>query len=152
MRNRASISEKSDPVRYIQAKRDPSPNNIDNWRRGLQAQIADTGGTDISRLVYSAHLGLVNEAYEVAETARLGPAGNSKHIMGPDAYRTSLLFQTAMPEMRNDPRFPRLCARLGLVDYWTTTDTWPDCAGEVPYDFKAECDKARQIPKDDFGF
>jgi hypothetical protein len=25
------------------------------------------------------------------------------------------------PEMRNDVRFPRLCARLGLVELWTAT-------------------------------
>jgi hypothetical protein len=32
------------------------------------------------------------------------------------------------------------------------TSKWPDCAGEVPYDFKAECEKAHDIPKEDFGF
>jgi len=72
-------------------------------------------------------------------------------MMGPDGYRTSLLLQADMPEMRNDRRFPRLCARLGLVEFWTTTGKWPDCEGEVPYAFKAECEKARQIPKDEFG-
>ena len=46
----------------------------------------------------------------------------------------------------------RLCARLGLVEFWTTTGKWPDCADEVPYDFKAECAKARHIPKQEFGF
>ena len=41
-----------------------------------------------------------------------------------------------------DPRFARLCARLGLVEFWMKTGLWPDCATEVPYDFKAECEKA----------
>jgi hypothetical protein len=72
--------------------------------------------------------------------------------MGPDAYRTSLLFQAGMPELRNDPRFVPLCARLGLVEFWLTTGKWPDCADDVPYDFKAECARARHIPKDRFGF
>ena len=68
--------------------------------------------------------------------------------MGPDGYRTSLLFQASMPELRNDPRFARLCARLGLVELWTATGRWPDCADEVPYDFHAECAKAKDVPKD----
>jgi hypothetical protein len=53
-------------------------------------------------------------------------------------------------KLPNDPRFARLCARLGLVELWTATGRWPDCAGEVPYDFRAECAKARDIPKEEF--
>jgi adenylate cyclase len=40
--------------------------------------------------------------------------------------------------MIRDARFPRLCAKLGLCDYWVKTERWPDCADEVAYDFKAE--------------
>ena len=101
--------------------------------------------------VSSRHLGLVEEAYRAAETARLGPVGTSDDIIGPDGYRTHLMFQAGMPELRNDPRFARLCARLGLVEFWMATGKWPDCADEVPYDFKAECAKAQPIPKEDFG-
>ena len=71
--------------------------------------------------------------------------------MGPDGYRPSLLFQAGLPEMRSDRRFPRLRARLGLVELWTTTGQWPDCADEVPYDFRAECERAREIAKETFG-
>lgn len=52
---------------------------------------------------------------------------------------------------RPSVRFPRLCARPGLVEFRTTTGIWPDCVGEVPYDFEAECAKVRDVPKDDFG-
>ena len=72
--------------------------------------------------------------------------------MGPDAYRPGMLFNAGMPELRNDPRFPRLCARLGLIEFWTATGKWPDCADEVAYDFRAECAKASDIPKEEFGF
>jgi hypothetical protein len=54
--------------------------------------------------------------------------------------------------LRKDPRFARLCARLGLVEFWMTTNKWPDCADEVPYDFRAECAEARDVPKQEFGF
>jgi tetratricopeptide (TPR) repeat protein len=146
------LREFQDGLPFIRTKRDPSPENIATWRSALAAQIDKTGRVDVSRLVYSAHLGLVEEAYRAAETARLGPAGTGDDIMGPDGYRTSLLFQAGMPELRNDSRFVRLCARLGLVEFWLATGKWPDCADEVPYDFKAECEKARHVPIQEFGF
>jgi TolB-like protein/class 3 adenylate cyclase len=146
------LREFQDGLPFIRAKRDPTPGNVGAWRNALEAHVERTGCVDVSRLVYSAHLGLVDEAYRAAETARLGPAGTGDDLMGPDGYRTSLLFQAGMPELRNDPRFPRLCARLGLVEFWMATGRWPDCADEVPYDFKVECAKVQDVPKEDFGF
>jgi len=93
-----------------------------------------------------------DEAYRTAETARLGPLGTEDDIMGPDGYRTALLFHDGLPELRNDPRFVPLCARLGLVEFWLATGKWPDCVDAVPYDFKAECERARHIPIQQFGF
>ncbi len=146
------LREFQDGLTFIRTKRDPTPENIRSWRDELEAHVSDTGCVDVARLVYAAHLGLVDEAYRVAEGANLGPAGTSDDVMGPDGYRTHLLFQVGMPELRNDPRFARLCARLGLVEFWTTTGKWPDCADEVPYDFRAECEKAGHILKQEFGF
>ncbi len=137
---------------FIRAKRDPTPQNLDQWRSELATQVAATGCVDVSRLVYSAHLGLVDEAYAAAGRSRLGPAGTDGDIMGPDGYRTSLLFQAGMPELRNDPRFVPLCARLGLVEFWIASGKWPDCADEVPYDFRGECARARGLPQDEFGY
>jgi TolB-like protein len=146
------LREFQEGLPFIRTKRDPSRQNIAAWRNALEAHVNERGCVDVSRLVYSAHLGLVEEAYQAAATARLGPAGTSDDIMGPDGYRTSLLFQAGMPELRNDPRFARLCARLGLVEFWMATGKWPDCTDEVPYDFKVACEKARHIPIEKFGF
>ncbi len=146
------LREFQDGVAFIQAKRDPTPENISGIRSALEAHFEKTGSVDVSRLVYAAHLGLVDEAYRTAETARLGPRGTADDIMGPDGYRTALLFHAGMPELRDDPRFVPLCARLGLVEFWLATGRWPDCVDEVPYDFKAECEKARHIPMEEFGF
>ena len=146
------LREFQDGLPFIRAKRDPSPAHIDAWRSSLEAQVRKTGRVDASRLIYAAHLGLVDEAYAAADAARLGPAGTADDIMGPDAYRTALLFQAGMPELRNDLRFPRLCARLGLVEFWLASGQWPDCADEVPYDFRAECAQARDVPREAFGF
>jgi TolB-like protein/tetratricopeptide (TPR) repeat protein len=146
------LREFQDGLTFIRTKRDPTPENIGSWRDELEAHVVNTGCVDVARLVYAAHLGLVEEAYRAAESACLGPIGTGDDVMGPDGYRTSLLFQIGMPELRNDPRFARLCARLGLVEFWTATGKWPDCADEVPYDFRAECEKARHIPIQEFGF
>ena len=80
----------------------------------------------------------------------LGPRGMADDVMGPDGYATGMLFWHGMPEIRHDKRFVNLCARLGLVVLWLATGKWPDCAGDAPYDFKAECEKYRGFPKDAF--
>jgi hypothetical protein len=146
------LREFQDGLPFIRTKRDPTPENIGDMRTALETHVNETGCVDVSRLVYAAHLSLVDEAYRAAESARLGPVGSSGDIMGPDAYRTALLFHANMPELRNDVRFPRLCARLGLVEFWAATGKWPDCVDEVPYDFRAECAKVRHIPSEEFGF
>lgn len=137
----------------MRAKRDGSPASIGRWRTEFEERVEKTGCTDVSRLVYAAHLGLVDEAYEAAETAHLGPIGSENDIMGPDAYRTSMLFQSGMPEIRNDRRFVDLCARLGLVEFWLSSGLWPDCADDdLPYDFRTECQTARSTPIEAFRF
>jgi tetratricopeptide (TPR) repeat protein len=146
------LREFEEGLPFIHTKRNLSSENVGSWLGTLEAYVAKTGCVDVARLVYSAHLALVDEVYQIAETARLGPMGTGNDIMGPDGYRTSLLFQASMPELREDPRFARLCARLGLVEFWMTTDKWPDCADEVSYDFKAECENVQDTAKEDFGF
>jgi TolB-like protein len=141
-----------DGLNFVRAKRNPTAQNVGAIRDALEAQVAKTGSVDVTRLVYAAHLGLVDDAYRLAENARLGPTGAADDVIGADAYRTGMLFWKGMPEIRNDPRFVRLCARLGLVEFWLATQKWPDCVDEAPYDFRAACEKARSIPKEAFEF
>jgi TolB-like protein len=147
-----SLRELEAGLDFIRAKRDPTPENVGGIRSALEAQVRERGCVEVSQLVYAAHLGLVEDAYRAAEAARLGPVGPQDDVMGPDAYRTGMLFHVGMPELRNDPRFPRLCARLGLVEFWTASGRWPDCAETVPYDFRAECAKASEVPQELCGF
>jgi hypothetical protein len=144
------LREFQDTVPFVRAKQ--SPEHLDAWRGAFEAHITKTGRVDVARLVYAAHLGLVDDAYRAAGVVRLGPAGNVEDIMGPDGYRTAILFQTNMPELRNDRRFTRLCARLGLVDFWLASGRWPDCASETPYDFKLECERAQDTQRESFDF
>jgi len=57
-----------------------------------------------------------------------------------------------MPELRNDRRFARLCARLGLVEFWLASGRWPDCASETPYDFKHACEEAQSCERERFEY
>lgn len=60
-----------------------------------------------------------------------------------NGFQSFALFTGEGKALRRDPRFARLCARLGFVDHWTMGQ-WPDCADEetLPYNFRAECVQA----------
>jgi hypothetical protein len=79
--------------------------------------------------------------FEAFETRRpIGPLAKGRGVNR--AFLTAGYFTAPSFPLQRDVRFPRLCAHAGLVEYWTTSGHWPDCATEVPYDFKAECEKA----------
>lgn len=140
-------------VRVVEAMREGGPGaarrSVDSARR----RVDKTGRVSLDGLVYAAHLGALNEVYAVADRGKFGPAGDERDTMGIHAYRTGILFYAPYPELRRDPRFAKLCARLGLVEYWLTTGRWPDCVEELApyYDFKAECTKYAHDGKDEFG-
>ena len=148
---RNPLREHSGLVRLVATMRDRTPENTAALIGSVRRRLDQTGHMDTTPAVWLSHLGFVDEAYDMLERARLGPAGGPHDVVGLTAYRPHLLFPVAYPELRADPRFVRLCARLGLVEYWLETDNWPDCVEEVPYDFKAECERCRDYPKDKFG-
>ncbi len=127
-------------------------NSDDIWAvfNSLAQPAKETGHVDAAWFQYSAHLGLGDPVYDLIDQVKLGPSGVSGDHIGFGAYRTGSMFSAATPEMRNDIRCVKLCARLGLVEYWLETQKWPDCADQVPYDFRAECEKYRDYPKDEF--
>jgi len=144
------LREFASVVGIVNAFRSPSPEVRRAFFETLRASVEASGHLDAQNLLFAAHLGLVDETYALLESAKLGPSGGPHDIMGVVAYHTQMLFAAAYPELRADPRFIKLCARLGLVEYWLTTQKWPDCADVVPYDFRAECAKYRDYPKDKF--
>jgi len=104
--------------------------------------LADTGTVRFGVLSLLSHLGLVDESYELVEQA-------SFHALKAETSRFQLadiglhsLFSPPSRPLRQDRRFVRLCAKLGLVDYWMRTGRWPDCVDDVApfYNFIAECE------------
>ena len=137
-------------VWWIAALRDPAPEKRQLFFETFARHTLLTGHIDARNLTFHAELDFVDESYELLDRDKLGPSGGPKDTLGYFAYRTPLLFLAAFPKLSADPRFVKLCARLGLVEYWLTTQSWPDCADVVPYDFRAECEKYRDYPKDVF--
>ncbi len=96
---------------------------------------------------FAARAGFAELAYQALFDALSNDRPIAGAIIGANAGElramTCLqLFTVDASTLRRDPRFAKLCVRLGLYDYWHESGLWPDCATEVPYDFKAECEKA----------
>jgi len=134
---------------YASIMRDPSPASRSRPIEAARRRFAETGSADFFQLQWAAELGFEEEAHAIALRARFAPVGRSSDMLDYDAYRPTLLFNSMFPQFRRDPRFVKLCTRLGLVNYWQTTQRWPDCVGEVAsyYDFKAECEKVARGPQ-----
>lgn len=130
--------------------RDPTIENRTRTLESITRSVELTGHAEAMPFITLAEFDFVDEAYALLDQAKLGPSGGLKDALGVNAYRTHLLFPAAYTKLRADPRFVKLCARLGLVEYWLATQKWPDCAEVVPYDFRAECEKYRDHPKDVF--
>ena len=137
-------------IKIIAVFRDPTPENRQGMLATITHSIDLTGHADTWVFLWLAEFDLVDEAYALLDRAKLGPSGGPKDTLGNNAYHTHLLFPAAYTKLRADRRFVKLCARLGLVEYWLSTQKWPDCAEVVPYDFRAECEKYRDYPKDMF--
>lgn len=116
----------------------------------MRGRTETSGHLDPVAMVWPSVIGFTEEAFDILDGAKLGPSGGRDDTMGINSYRSHMVFPAAYPELRASPRFVKMCARLGLVEYWLTTQTWPDCADETPYDFRAECEKYRDYPKDTF--
>jgi hypothetical protein len=137
-------------VMLVHILRNPTLENRQLMLDAITRAVDRSGHTEVMPFTTLAELGFVDEAFALLDRAKLGPSGGPKDVMGPNAYRPHLLFLAAYTKLRADTRFVKLCARLGLVEYWLTTQMWPDCAATVPYDFQAGCEKYRDYPKDVF--
>ncbi len=81
-------------------------------------------------------LEIFGDALDNIDAWRAGALETTRPHIG---YETALLFIDQTIQLRMNPDFTKLCARLGLARYWRDTDRWPDCAAQAPYDFKAAC-------------
>lgn len=116
----------------------------------LVDRILDKGSADLFSLLWISQLGQIDRMYETLDRVSIGPTGAADDDIGTVAYRTTLLFGYEMRSARADPRFMKLCARLGLVRFWLETGIRPDFADEIDYDFEAECRANADVPIDTY--
>jgi TolB-like protein len=114
------------------AARSRAPAALASARTAILANQGEPLALKISQL---APLGFVDDAFRLAGDY----AGGSLSIYN----NTSFLFALDTANLRKDPRFMALAAKLGLVAYWRSSGAWPDFCAEpgLPYDCKAEAAK-----------
>jgi TolB-like protein len=99
----------------------------------------------------AAGLGLADEAFDLIDAALDSgrPLAADAHAgFGMARAQSSLQLFTGSPKsgLRNHPRFPRLCARLGLAEYWRASGAWPDFVTGSPRRAELEAELRRADP------
>jgi adenylate cyclase len=137
-----------DLVRLGDNLRQPDPGYRNGLLQFARQELARTHNVVDRTLVALYRFGLKDETFELIDQAAFD------YVVDPEkpwlsAFSVGRLLSMALNEsMIRDPRFPRLCDRLGLCDYWVSSERWPDCAddGVLPYDFKAEAHRLAAGP------
>jgi TolB-like protein len=110
-----------------------------NAARGM-LRIIGPGQDLVSMLPHEVY----DQGNAIAMLAMLGDMeaafGQARQYLVRDSFaNSSFLFWPSLAAFRADPRFMKLAADIGLVDYWRSTGKWPDSCDEPgrPYDCKA---------------
>ena len=99
--------------------------------RRLALAKADQGLVNFPMAIsWLSQLGFVDDALTLAQRWNPNRAGLNSN---------AFMFGPLTKNMRRDPRFMLLAARIGLVDYWRSSGHWPDYCSQAgwPYDCKA---------------
>lgn len=134
---RLPMSEQ-EPIRHF-AEACRFPERIADMRQSIQEEIRQTGATDIRSLSFLAYFGLVDDVFAFADSCAFRPIWDGRENKGIRAYLSWNFLASWSRPLHHDPRFPALCARLHLADYWVTSGKWPDLVETVPYDLRAAC-------------
>jgi TolB-like protein len=121
---------------FLEAMVTGSDADRDKARRAALA-AADQDPTSLANAIWQlSSLGFLDDAFAIAQ--RYDPNAPQSGL-NPNVF----MFTPLTSNMRRDPRFIRLAARIGLVDYWRSSGHWPDFCAEpgLPYDCKLEAAK-----------
>jgi hypothetical protein len=131
----------SEFVAYQRNRREPCADYLEGLRQRVRDSLRRDGRISLRDLTRLYGLGWQDEAFDLAARASFAHMFEAGDVHASGPWAPGLLFSSFNQAMREDRRFVSLCAKLGLVDYWVSSESWPDCAGAgaLPYDFKAEC-------------
>jgi TolB-like protein len=129
-------------LKFGDALRTGDPTFAERVLRRMNGEIERTGAAPVNQLVVLCQLGLVEEAFEAVERSDFAQIFDEEGGRAAGDYNPGMIFnRPSNSAMMFDPRFVRLCAKLGYVAFWRETGRWPDCAGHVLYDFRAEAER-----------
>ncbi|MEQ1864384.1 MAG: winged helix-turn-helix domain-containing protein [Micropepsaceae bacterium] len=137
-------------IMYGRAMQHPNPGFVSLLLERSRGELEKTGALDL-RLLASIHaLGATEEAFQLVDRATFAsmfdPNGEPPAAWANPGF---IFNQATNLAMMRDERFVRLCAKLGLCDYWVTSGRWPDCAadGVLPYDFVAHARREAAVSR-----
>jgi hypothetical protein len=130
-----------DSVHFQRSVRTGDPHYAEGYLRFARGELERTGNVREMDFAVLCGLGLADEAFDLAERATFDYVTDASKAHAGAATANVIVSAARSIALIRDPRYPRLCARLGLCDYWVATDRWPDLAedGVTPYDFKDAC-------------
>lgn len=110
------------------------PEDLKRAREELLAEVKRAPMTFPAAIGWLSTLGFVDDAVALMHYWDPNPAGLQPNIW---------MFGPLTKNLRRDPRFMEVAARIKLVDYWRTSGHWPDYCAEpgLPYDCKTEAAK-----------
>ncbi len=119
------------PKIVMAARLNPSPENVARLVRFAAFEAKRVPEAAPLRLQSLGLFGAVEECYHVIDQA-----GVIRHL----GMATDVLFRPHLREFRYDKRFPAVAARLGLMQYWQSSNAWPDFCRDpfLPYDCGGE--------------
>jgi TolB-like protein/tetratricopeptide (TPR) repeat protein len=135
-------------VRYVRNLRTKDPEYAQSYVRFAYEQLDRTSNVRELDIAHLCALGRGDEAFALVERASFDFVTDPSKRRPGAGTAAAILSPARSIELIRDPRFPQLCAKLKLCDYWVQTDRWPDLAvdGVTPYDFKAECRRLAHRP------
>jgi TolB-like protein len=128
---------RQDAIWFARNRLEPDPESISGYLERQRAELARTGTVPLLAPTLLFWLGLNDDAFGLTDKASFAHMFDTPTAAPADRIYFGAIFSRKEAFFR-DRRFPRLCAKLGLCDYWVETGKWPDCADEVSYDFRAE--------------
>jgi adenylate cyclase len=124
---------------YARNLRTPDAGAIGRLLERASQEQLKAGSIRLDRLATLYNLGLRDEAFELIDRSSFAYMFDAEQGWPHGSLHGSYIFNvSANRGMIADPRFPRLCAKMGLCDYWQASGRWPDCADQVAYDFRSE--------------
>lgn len=116
---------------FLEARINPTPENVDRAIRHTQAVVSDSPDAAISLIQTLAQFGREDELVQMLLNWR---------YMDRVDFVTDVVFRPAFRDLHRDPRFMAVAAHLGLLNYWRWSGSWPDFCFEpdLPYDCKKE--------------